>query len=132
MMDVAQRTAFDQPQLDASLASLSDNELDELDFGTIGFDAAGVVRRYNRFESEAAGLHRDRVVGRALFTDVAPCMNNFMVAQRFADAAAAGEPLDAVVDYVLTLRMKPTRVVLRLVARPGDDVSWVLVQRRVS
>ncbi|UUX94551.1 PAS domain-containing protein [Aquabacterium sp. J223] len=122
-------TAFTAPALELQLAALSDPALDDLPFGAIGFDDDGVVRRYNRFESEAAGLSISRVVGHALFTVVAPCMNNFMVSQRFEDAQAEGQPLDETLDYVLTLRMRPVKVKLRLLARPGAALRWVLVGR---
>jgi hypothetical protein len=56
-------------------------------------------------------------------------MNNFMVAQRFEDALASGSPLDSVVDYVLTLRMRPVKVKLRLIAAPEGVTRYVLVQR---
>ena len=56
-------------------------------------------------------------------------MNNFMVAQRFADALASGTTLDAAIDYVLTLRMRPVKVKLRLLAAPGVAIRYVLVQR---
>ena len=111
------------------LTDASDAELDALDFGVIGFDAEGVVRRYNAFESKAAGLSPQRALGHPLFTAVAPCMNNFLVAQRFEDAAAGASPLDATLDYVLTLRMRPTKVKLRLLAAPGQALRYVLVQR---
>jgi photoactive yellow protein len=121
--------AFRDPGLLAHLSDASDEDLDALGFGVIGFDREGVVRRYNSWESRAAGLSPQRVLGHALFTVVAPCMNNFMVAQRFEDAAAAGEPLDAVIDYVLTLRMRPVKVKLRLLAAPGLAMRYVLVER---
>ena len=111
------------------LQGATDAALDALPFGVIGFDSQGIVQRYNQWESQAAGLSPQRVLGHALFTVVAPCMNNFMVAQRFDDAAAAGEPLDAVIDYVLTLRMRPVKVKLRLLAAPGQTMRYVLVER---
>lgn len=121
--------AFRDPGVMTHLADASDEALDALSFGVIGFDADGVVRRYNSWESRAAGLSPQRVLGHPLFTVVAPCMNNFMVAQRFEDAAAAGEALDAVIDYVLTLRMRPVKVKLRLLATPGQAMRYVLVER---
>lgn len=120
---------FDQPDLADSIERLSHAELDELDFGVIGFDAEGVVRRYNAFESKAAGLSPQRVLGLPLFTAVAPCMNNFLVAQRFEDAQAGGGVLDVTIDYVLTLRMRPVKVRLRLLAAPGSRLRHVLVSR---
>jgi hypothetical protein len=57
-------------------------------------------------------------------------MNNFMVAQRFEDAEDDGTVLDATIDYVLTLRMRPVKVALRLLAAPGSAIRYVLVQRK--
>lgn len=122
--------AFDQPDLGQRLADLSDGQLDEAGFGIIGFDAETVVQRYNRFESQAAGLSPQSVLGQPFFTSVAPCMNNFMVAQRFDDAQADGTALDETIPYVLTLRMRPTRVRLRLLALPDAATRYVLVQRQ--
>lgn len=122
---------FSDTELPGWLAQASDADLDPLDFGTIGIDAAGVVCRYNRFESAAAGLSPARVLGHPLFTVVAPCMNNFLVAQRFDDAVANGSTLDATIDYVLTLRMRPVKVKLRLLVTPGASTRWVLVHRPV-
>ncbi len=121
--------AFDTPRLVERLDALPETALDDLDFGVIGFDAANVVRRYNAYESRAAGLSPARVLGHDLFTAVAPCMNNYLVAQRFEDAAAEGSELDATIDYVLTLRMRPVKVRLRLLAAPAADHRYVLVQR---
>nr|WP_156373584.1 phosphonate transporter [Pseudorhodoferax sp. Leaf267] len=108
---------------------LEEGDIDRLAFGVIGFDEGGIVRVYNQFESVAAGLLPERVLGFHLFDTIAPCMNNYLVAQRFEDAAAQGEPLDATIDYVLTLRMRPTAVKLRLLAGPPLRYRYVLVQR---
>lgn len=129
-MNTEQTLSFSSAALFDYLDRASDAELDSLDFGVIGMDDATQVRRYNRFESAAAGLSPDRVIGHALFTVVAPCMNNFMVAQRFEDAQQDGSVLDDTIDYVLTLRMRPVKVKLRLLARPGSDLRYVLVHRQ--
>lgn len=123
--------SFTTTALLGELHRCTDDELDALDFGVIGFDSDGNVRSYNRFESQAAGLSAPRVVGHGLFTVVAPCMNNYLVAQRFDDAQAGGMALDATIDYVLTLRMRPVKVKLRLLAAPGGALRYVLVQRHV-
>jgi len=120
---------FTDPGLITALHTATDATLDTLDFGVIGMDNLGVVRRYNQFESEAAGLSRDRVLGHPLFTVVAPCMNNFMVAQRFEDAEADEVALDDTIPYVLTLRMRPVKVRLRLMYQPGLAQRFVLVDR---
>ena len=112
------------------LLTLDHESLNRLDFGVIGFDTGTAVRIYNACESMAAGLSVHRVLGNPMFTVVAPCMNNFMVAHRFEEAAAAAAELDVTIDYVLTLRMRPVRVHLRLLTRPGIEHSYVLVQRK--
>jgi photoactive yellow protein len=130
-MNTDQAVSFSDVALHAELDRCASDELDMLDFGVIGIDEAGVVQRYNSFESKAAGLSIQRVIGQPLFTVVAPCMNNFMVAQRFQDAVASRSTLDATIDYVLTLRMRPVKVKLRLLAAPSGVCRYVLVQRQV-
>ena len=56
-------------------------------------------------------------------------MNNFMVAQRFEVAAQSGTALDVTIDYVLTLRMRPVKVKLRLLAGTERGIRYVLVKR---
>ncbi|MDP9045981.1 MAG: PAS domain-containing protein [Pseudomonadota bacterium] len=129
-MSTVQAASFSDVTLLNELEPCTNEDLDALAFGVIAFDEAGVVQRYNSFESKAAGLSKDRVLGQALFTVVAPCMNNFLVAQRFEDALASGDALDVTIDYVLTLRMRPVKVKLRLLAAPGGARRYVLVQRR--
>lgn len=102
--------------------------LDDLPFGVIRFGPDYVVNAYNTFESGNAGLSVSRVIGKHFFEEVAPCMNNFMVAQRFEDEVE----LDAIIPYVLTLRMRPTRVRLRLLKGTQSDHRFVLVDRTVA
>lgn len=117
--------------MDFSTVSIQDLEgapaelLDVQSFGTIGFGPDGKVISYSAAESRMAGLSPDRVLGKHIFTAVAPCMNNFLVAQRFEDEAE----LDAAIDYVLTLRMRPTPVKLRLLKATDIDRRFILVQR---
>jgi len=120
---------FIQADILASVDGISDADADQLAFGVIGFDGSNIVRRYNAWESKAAGLSTANVLGREMFTEIAPCMNNFMIAQRFEDALAEGTVLDATIDYVLTLRMRPIKVKLRLLAAPGATYRYVLVLR---
>jgi len=121
---------FDLPDLATRLDACTSDDLDQLDFGVIGFGPDTAVTVYNAFESQAAGLSPQRVVGQPLFTNVAPCMNNFMVAQRFEDALEQNAALDETIDYVLTLRMRPVKVALRLLSAPGNATRYVLVRRQ--
>jgi photoactive yellow protein len=129
-MNAVTDLSFATPALHGHLAQLDADALDHLDFGVIGFDLENIVTRYNRHESEAAGLAPQRVLGEPLFANVAQCLNNFMVAQRFEDALDDGTALDDTIDYVLTLRMRPVKVKLRLLAEPDSGLRFVLVQRK--
>jgi photoactive yellow protein len=120
---------FDEADIATRLATFSASDMDTLEFGVIGFDADTVVRVYNSFESRMAGLAAAGVLGRPLFGVVAQCMNNFMVAQRFEDAARDRTRLDETIDYVLTLRMRPIKVKLRLLSLPDAALSYVLINR---
>ena len=128
-MTLTVELGFTDDNLLAILDDVSDEELNELDFGVIGSDANGIVRRYNAAEERVSGVSAPRNIGSSLFQVVAPCMNNFLVAQRFEDAAQNGEVLDALLDYVLTLRMRPTKVQLRLLYAPGARYGYVLIRR---
>jgi photoactive yellow protein len=123
---------FDMDGLHGRLESLDDAALDRLDFGVIGFDADGVIRRYSAWESRATGLSVARVLGQPLFTVVAQCMNNYLVAQRFEDAITGSTALDATIDYVLTWKVRPVPVRLRMLApagAPGSASRYVVLHR---
>ncbi|WP_027174176.1 phosphonate transporter [Methylobacterium sp. 10] len=107
------------------LGSHDVEELDALPFGVVGFSPDGIVEIYNATEERLAGLPRKSVLGTHYFSTTAQCMNNFMVAQRFEDETE----IDAIIDYVLTLRMRPTPVRLRLLKASGMDRRFILIQR---
>lgn len=107
------------------LEAMSVEERDVLSFGVVGFGPDTIVQTYNATEARMSGLDPATVVGVPFFDAVAQCMNNFMVAQRFED-----EPdIDAIIPYVLTLRMRPTKVRLRLLATEGAARRFVLIER---
>ena len=122
---------FAQPGLMHRLAQMDDAGLDQLDFGVIGFgkEADARVVRYNACERRGSGLDPQRVLGLPLFSVVAQCMNNYLVAQRFDDAVEAGTALDHTLDFTFTLRMRPTPVVLRLLSAPDQPVQYIAVRR---
>lgn len=113
------------------LTELDNMQLNALEFGVIGFDDEGLVKVYNDYESKMAGLSLEAVMDSDLFNTVAPCMNNFLVAQKFEDALEETAELDEIMDYVLTLKMKPTRVKLRLISSPKLQFNYVLILRSI-
>lgn len=110
----------------ATLISSTKVTLDNLPYGVIGLSSDGIVEIYNATEAELAGLPAEKVLGGNFFHNVAQCMNNFMVAQRFLD-----EPeIDTTIDFVLTLRMRPTPVKLRLLQSKTASLHFVLIHRK--
>ncbi|OTP79295.1 hypothetical protein PAMC26577_02015 [Caballeronia sordidicola] len=51
-----------------------------------------------------------------------------MIAQRFLDESE----LDEIVPYILTLRMKPTPVRLRLMKSSRAETQFLLIERRAA
>ena len=109
----------------ADLDGLSEAQLDLLPFGVIGLSSENLVEVYNSTESRLAGISAASVLGTNFFLVTAQCMNNFMVAQRFED----GAEIDAEFAFVLTFRMRPTPVRLRLLKHSSVPRHYVLVQR---
>ena len=107
------------------LETMSIADRDALPFGVVGFEADTIVQVYNATVARMSGLDPATVMGVPFFDAVAQCMNNFMVAQRFED-----EPeLDDVFPYVLTLRMRPTKVRMRLLATAKTPRRYILIER---
>lgn len=111
-----------------TLTLMSEEEMNALSFGVVGMSPEGFVEVYNRTEARLAGLPIDAVLGEHYFSSTAQCMNNYMVAQRFEDEAE----LDVVLDYVLTLRMRPTPVRLRLLKSESVERRFVLIERTAA
>jgi photoactive yellow protein len=112
---------FDDPNLPQQLAEASNEELQNAPFGIIRMKPDGTVTFYNRAESKLSGIGERHALGHNLFRDVAPCTNNFMVAERYKE-----EELDLVLEYVLTFVMEPTEVTLRLIRR--GELLFMLVK----
>ncbi len=119
---------FDAPRLFAELERLSadPSRFDELEFGLIGMQLDGTIVAYNRVESEFSGIKAQRIIGLNFFTDVAPCTNNYLVSGRYE----AESELDETIDYVFTLKMRPTRVQLRLLKAEPSPNQFLVVRRR--
>ena len=122
---------FEESELGTLLSELTNDQLDELEFGVIGFDNECLVKIYNKYESKATGLSVQSVIDTDLFLAVAICMNNFLIAQRFEDAHDEKSELDDTIDYVLTFKMRPTRVKLRLISNPMLKYRFVCVLRSI-
>lgn len=107
------------------LETMDGTQRDRLPFGVIGMQPDTIADVYNATESQMSGVDPGYVLGVPFFETIGQCMNNFMVAQRFEDE----EELDDIVPYVLTLRMRPQRVRLRLLASADTERQYILVER---
>jgi photoactive yellow protein len=123
---VSRRCTFGNPGLLEDLEEIPLARIDEVGFGLIVMNRSGDVIGYNAYESKQSGLAAEAVMGRNFFTDVGPCTNNYLIAQRFRDCAE----LDEQVDYVFTFRMAPFPVRLRLMARARSARQYLAVRYR--
>lgn len=121
------RLDFDAPELGAYLDALrhDSGRYDELEFGLVVTDLEGTIIAYNRVESQSTGLRPDRALGLNLFRDVLPCTNNYLVSDRFAD-----EPvLDETIAYILTSKLRPTAVKLRMLEDERSGRQYLAIKR---
>ncbi|MCG8572830.1 MAG: PAS domain-containing protein, partial [Spirochaetes bacterium] len=99
---------------------------DGMDFGIIGLDKEMKVVLYNQTETQCSGLSKEMVLNKHFFIEVAPCLNNYLVALKFEQQ----ENLDEILDYILSFRMDPTYVKLRLLKKANQSISYILVERK--
>jgi photoactive yellow protein len=92
------------------LDSNSEESYDSLIFGVVQMDSKGIVTAYNNYETVIGGISKENAKGKKFFTQVAPCMNNFMVAEKYQQ-----ESLDEELPYIFTYVTQPTPVILRLI-----------------
>ena len=116
---------FDHIKLIEIIETLSLEDLDKTDFGIIGFNKDSIIEVYNNMESALSGIKKESVVGNHLFEDVAPCMNNYLVALKFEEM----EELDEIIPYILSLKVKPVKVDLRLIKNVCLRLNYVLIKR---
>lgn len=120
--------AFDQGDIENSLAQLSTSQIDNLAFGAIQLDATGKVLSYSRMESQITGRDPKDVVGRNFFTEVAPCTKRPEFYGKFQEGVRNGA-LSAIFDYTFDYKMNPTKVRVHMKKALSGDSYWVLVKR---
>lgn len=114
------------------LEQSDDKALDTLDYGVIAIDSDGIVRRYNQCESNCSLLAPSDVIGRPLFSEIARCMNNSLIAGRFSQARENAQTLDAIIHYVLAFKSGAGPVEMRLLYSPEASLSYLLIRRLIS
>jgi photoactive yellow protein len=110
-----------------NVTSISEQELDALPYGVIQLDVEGKILRYNSYESNLAGLTKQKVVGKNFFKQVAPCTDIREFYGRFQDGIAAGE-LHSTFRFHFSFKKDPRDVTVTLFYNQRDETVWVLVQ----
>lgn len=118
----AETIGFESSETPMLLEKLKPSDFDRLEFGLIAMTLEGIVVIYNSVESKYSGLSPERVLNRHFFTQVAPCTNNHLVAQRFNELQ-----LDEIINYTFALRMKPVPVRLRMIRNTELKRMYLLV-----
>lgn len=113
---------FDNPTLPEWLDANSEQAYDTLPFGVVKMNYEGTVINYSKWQSELSGVTKENAKGKNFFTQVAPCTNNFMVAEKYKRDA-----LDEIMPYMFTYITLPTPVELRLIK--GSKGSQYLLAR---
>ncbi len=92
-------------------SQLGSSNINAAGFGVVKMSHDGTVTDYNDIQSKQTGMSKAAVMGKHFFTQVAPCTNNFMVAQKYENNST----IDETVPYTFTLKMAPTPLTLRLI-----------------
>ncbi len=114
---------FDSPGILEWLDEQPNEILDNVNFGVVKMNKSGTVVFYNKAEALITGVKSENTIGKHFFTQVAPCTNNFLVAEKFNNTN-----LDEQVQYIFTYVTQPIPVILRLLK--GDcDNQYMLVKK---
>jgi photoactive yellow protein len=109
------------------LDRLTDEELDAIPYGVVQLDDTGVVRSYNRAESENVG-GIPRPLGRQFFLEVCPSANVPELWGRFTKAVTERR-LDETFQYTFSCGPLPRRVQVRMYYSVRTRSVWLFVAK---
>ncbi len=110
-------------------AKKTQDQLNLLEFGAVQVDDTGIVKSYNKYESELGNTPISDALGKNFFTQVAPCTNNRLIFGKFKDGVAANF-LDTEVNFVFTYKIRPVNVTVQMFRDTTAKTNWLLVKRR--
>ncbi|MGK0407613.1 MAG: photoactive yellow protein [Roseivirga sp.] len=116
---------FYVPELFQLLEDFDNQDFDNFNFGIIKMNKQGDIQAYNKYEADLAANDQQQVLGKNFFTQIAPCTNNFLVAEKYSNLT---EELDETLDYIFTYRMRPTAVTLRLLSNSISTNQYLIVR----
>lgn len=115
---------FSSEEIFAWLEKQDEPVYNSLPFGVVQMSTDGTVIAYNKAESEITGVAPENAKGKNFFTEVAPCTNNFMVAEKYTLPE-----LDEELDYMFTYITQPTKVRLRLLRSTRHSHQYLLIKK---
>lgn len=123
-----QRIVVEPEKLISEIGYMGREAIDELPFGAIQLDRAGVIRVYNRFEEHFAKRTREEVVGRNFFTEVAPCTKVKTFYGAFEEGVSRRD-LNEVFDFRFDFPTGPRSVRIRMIfaSTPAPEGVWIFV-----
>lgn len=105
------------------LDSNTEESYNTLDYGVVRMNEQGIVSAYNSYISIIGGVTKENAIGKNFFVQVAPCTNNFMVAEKYHQ-----EILDEEMPYMFTYITQPTPVILRLL-KGKNGTQYLLAKK---
>ena len=120
--------AFGKDDIENTLSKMSPRSLDQLAFGAIQLDDAGIILSYNSAEAAITGRTAAAVVGKNFFREVAPCTNTPKFKGTF-DAGVKSGDLNTMFEYVFDYNMTPTKVKIHMKKGIGGRGFWIFVKR---
>src|SRR5688572_10580225 len=117
----------DLEALYTNVHALSSKELDELPHGAIQLDKDGNILSFNRYESEMAGIPKEKAIGKNFFRDIAPCTDVAQFRGRFKEGVAT-KKLHEKFRYHFPFKNNPRNVLITLFYNDRHDTVWVFVQ----
>lgn len=121
--------SFVPPGTLENLNRMSQDQLNDLDFGVVKVSPTGEVQFLNKYESELTGMNPEEAVGKNFFTQVAVGTNNRLFFGKFKEGLAAGN-LNLEFNYTFTYQMRPTNVKAHLYHDPNSSTTWILIKKR--
>lgn len=118
---------FEDPALASNVETLSESEIDELPFGAIRLDDAGLVQYYSAAERQLSGYGDRATLGKHFFADIAPCMDNDDFRGRVERALAAGS-LDIEFTYFGDFRDGDRELTVRIQSASNGGY-WIFMRR---
>nr|WP_298374018.1 photoactive yellow protein [uncultured Halomonas sp.] len=120
--------SFGSDNIENSLATMSDKQLNDVAFGAIELDKNGTILKYNAAEGDITGRNPSEVIGKNFFRDVAPCTNRPEFKGRF-DEGVKNDNLNTLFEYTFDYNMKPTKVKVHMKKALSGGSYWVFVKR---